>query len=364
MREVKVQSDAPFSGLAASPVEEVPSVSMIVLCRNERDFIAGCLDSLVANTYPKDRLEVLVADGMSEDGTRSIVESYAERYPFIRLIDNPKRIPATAANEGIKVATGDFVMIAGAHAIYPQEYVRRCVGYSHSYPTADNVGGVRLTVPRSNTVIGRSIAYVSSHRFGAGTASYHRGRSTPGWVDSVWGGCYRRKVFEKCGLYNEALRVGEDREFNQRLRERGGRVLLAPEIKCIYYARSKFIDHCRWAFRMGFWPFHAGKLVGRSLLSARNFVPLAFVLTLFVSLATAWCSRFGQVWLLGLLCSYFLASVVSSAALVQRERDPRYLFVVPLIFAATHVFYGIGSLHGIAKPVLRRWTAPETTVPV
>ncbi len=221
MREVKVQSDAPFSSLAASPVEEVPSVSMIVLCRNEKDFIAGCLDSLVANTYPKDRLEVLVADGMSEDGTRSIVESYAEKYPFIRLIDNPKRIPATAANEGIKVATGEFVMIAGAHAIYPQEYVWRCVGYSHSYPTADNVGGVCLTVPRSNTVIGRSIAYVSSHRFGAGTASYHRGRSTPGWVDSVWGGCYRRKVFEKCGLYNEALRVGEDREFNQRLRERG-----------------------------------------------------------------------------------------------------------------------------------------------
>lgn len=354
-------------GASPSNMNSLPSVSIVVLCRNEKDFIADCLDSLIANDYPKDHLELLVADGMSQDGTRSIVESYLEKYSFVKLVDNPKKIPATAANQGIRVAKGDLVMIAGAHARYPRDYVSKCVAYSKSYPTADNIGGVRSTEPRDNTVIGRVIAYVSSHRFGAGTASYHRGGSSPSWVDSVWGGCYRREVFNRVGLYNEALRVGEDREFNQRLRSSGGRVLLAPEINCTYYARSDILEYCRWAFRMGFWPFYAGKLVGRSLLSPRNFVPLAFVVALVLSLGTAWFTRVGQVSLAGILCAYVLGSLVSTATLVKKERDPRYFLVTPFVFGITHVLYGMGSLYGVATPAPSSpvgISSPEIKTPV
>src|ERR1700722_4398982 len=102
-------------------MDNLPLVSIVVLCRNEKDFIVKCLDSLVANDYPKTHLEVLVADGMSQDGTRNLVESYSKKHSFVKLLDNPKKIPATAANQGIKAAKGDLIMIAGAQALYPTD---------------------------------------------------------------------------------------------------------------------------------------------------------------------------------------------------------------------------------------------------
>jgi glycosyltransferase involved in cell wall biosynthesis len=331
-------------------MDDLPLISIVILCRNEENFIAECLDSFLANDYPKERLEVLVADGMSQDGTRDIVESYSKKHPFVKLVDNPKKIPATAANQGIRAAKGDLVMIAGAHAHYPADYVSKCVAYSQAYPAADNIGGIRWTEPRNQSPIGKSIAYVTSHRFGAGTAPYHRGGSSPSWVDSVWGGCYRKEVFERLGLYNESLVVGEDREFNRRLRGVGGRILQVPEISCTYYARSKFWDFCRWAFRMGFWPFYADKLVESRIVSLRNFAPLALIASLLVCLGITFRSPLGWISLLAIVIAYSLVTVTSAADLALRERDLRYLLLTPFIFGVTHVLYGMGSMYAILKP--------------
>jgi glycosyltransferase involved in cell wall biosynthesis len=330
---------------------DLPLVSIIVLCRNEGDFIAGCLDSLIANDYPKDRLEVIIADGMSQDGTRDIVESYSEKHTFVRLVNNPKRIPAAAANAGIRAAKGDFIMIAGAHAHYPKTYVSKCVAYAERYPGAHNIGGVRRTEPRDNTIVGKSIAYVSLHRLGAGPAAYHRGGNSPSWVDTVWGGCFHRELFDKVGLYNEELVVGEDRELNKRVRGLGGKILLVPEITCIYYARSKFSEHCRWVFRMGFWPFYASKIVGRSLVAPKNFVPLALVASIAVSLMASCFTSDGRYLFVGILAPYILGTIASAVALVKRERDLRYLIVAPFLFGVTHMIYGLGTTFAMFKPV-------------
>ena len=342
-------------------MDNLPFVSIVVLCRNERDFIANCLNSFLENDYPNERLEVLVTDGMSEDGTRDIVKSYSNKHPFIKLVDNPQKIPATAANQGIKVAKGDFVMIVGAHAHYPADYVSKSVAFALRYPAADNIGGVRRTEARENTFLGKSIAYVSSHRFGAGAAMYHRSRSSPSWVDSVWGGFYRKEVFEKLGLYNENLVVGEDREFNRRLRSSGGKILQVPEIKCTYYARSNFRDFCRWAFRMGFWPFYADRLVELRILSLRNFVPVALIFCLLLLLGIALLSPAGWLpfWLV--LFAYALGAVVSSVPLAISEHKLSYLVTAPFVFCITHFLYAIGSVYGVLKPAQRR---PEPDIPV
>ena len=321
------------------------------MCRNEQYSIAECLDSLIANHYPKDRLELFVSDGMSKDGTRAILESYSNKHSFLKMVDNPKQIPASAANEGIRVAKGDLIMIAGAHAVYPKDYISKCVAYAQKFPDADNIGGVRHTEPRTSTLIGRSIAYVSSHRLGAGTAGYHRSGKDPRWVESVWGGCYRREVFEKLGLFNEALVIGEDREFNRRLRGSGGKILQAPEIICTYYSRSGILDYTRWAFRMGFWPFYAERVSAKKLVSLRNFIPLAFVMALVFALGVSMRAPMGWYLLGAILSVYALASVVSAVALAAKQKDIRYLVLVPVIFAFTHIPYGLGSACGILKRV-------------
>jgi succinoglycan biosynthesis protein ExoA len=345
----------------------LPLVSMIVMCRNEKHSIVECLDSLLATDYPKDRLELFVSDGMSEDGTRAIVESYAENHSFLKLLDNPRKIPASAANEGIRVAKGDFIMIAGAHAVYPKDYISKCVAYAQKFPEAANIGGVRHTAPRENTLVGRSIAFVSSHRLGAGTAGYHRAGAIPRWVESVWGGCYRREVFEKLGLFNEALVVGEDREFNRRLRASGGKILQVPEITCTYYSRSKILDYSRWAFRMGFWPFYAERVSGKRLVSFRNFVPLAFIVVLVLALGLSLRTPAGWYLLGAILSVYVAACAVSAVAIAVNEKDPRHLLLAPAVFALTHIPYGVGSAYGILKrlpPADNRLQNSEGTLPV
>jgi succinoglycan biosynthesis protein ExoA len=345
----------------------LPLISVVVMCRNEEKSIGECLDSLVANHYPKDRLEIFVSDGMSEDGTRAIVGSYSKKYSFVRLIENPKKIPASAANEGIRVAKGDLIIIAGAHAVYPADYISKCAEYSIKFPEADNIGGVRCTEPRERTVIGTLIAYVSSHRLGAGTAGYHRSGVEPAWVDSVWGGCYRKEVFEKLGLYNEGLVIGEDREFNRRLRTSGRKILQAPEIKCTYYSRSNISDYGPWAFRMGFWPFYAERVSRKKLVSLRNFIPLGFVAALVLALALAFRTPPGWYLLVAILSIYVLACGASAFSLAVRKKDPRYLVLAPFIFALTHIPYGVGSVYGILKrvpPADRQLRNSESTLPV
>jgi succinoglycan biosynthesis protein ExoA len=345
----------------------LPRVTVIVLCRNEKDSIAECLDSLIANDYPKGRLEILVADGMSDDGTRAIVESYASRHSFVKLVDNPRKVPAAAANEGIRIAKGDLIMIAGAHAAYPNDYISKCVSYSQRYPDADNVGGVRCTKPRDKTITGKVIAYVSCHRLGAGAAAYHRTGGEPTWVQSVWGGCFRKEVFQEHGLFNEALVIGEDRDFNRRIRDSGGKILQVPEIECTYYARSELAAYCRWAFRMGFWPFHAEKLAGRRLVSFRNYVPLAFVTTLFLAFGSSLFTSAAWYFLGGLGSIYALACVGSAGSLVAREKDLKYFFLAPIVFGLTHILYGLGSAYGILKrvpPARKPFRNSEGTLPV
>src|ERR1700693_2771441 len=117
-----------------------PMISIIIPCRNEVRFIANCLDSVLGNGFPLERLEILIVDGMSDDGTRAIIRDYAARYPLVRLLDNLHRVTPYALNIGIREAKGDVIMRLDAHTICARDYIARCVGVILRYG-ADDVGG-------------------------------------------------------------------------------------------------------------------------------------------------------------------------------------------------------------------------------
>ena len=144
-----------------------PLVTVVILCRNERARIGACLDSLLANDYPKDRREILVVDGVSNDGTRDIVQNYSRRYPFIKSLDNPKRVIPTAMNIGVRNAGGEAITIVGAHSTYGEHYLSEWVKHLDEYG-ADEVGAVAQYIPRENTLLGRALVTVLVHPFGAG----------------------------------------------------------------------------------------------------------------------------------------------------------------------------------------------------
>jgi len=330
-----------------------PYVTVIIPCRNEEKFIGECLDSIIANDYPKDRFEVLVVVAVSEDRTREIVEGYADRYSSIRLFDNPKKIVPTALNTGIRSAKGEIIMRMDAHATYEKNYVSKCVKYLQEYK-ADNVGGIIITQPRINTLWGKAIALALSHRFGVGNSVFRTGTKKPMWVDTVFGGCYRKEVFEKIGLFNEDLVSTQDMEFNLRLKKEGGRVLLVPEIVSYYFTRSDFRSFCKNNFRNGLWailPFKYSKIMP---VSWRHLVPLAFVLSLIGSMAISAFSSifFWLFWLI--LGSYFLSNAYFSIKISKKEKDLKYIFIMPLIFGSLHLLYGLGSLWGTLRAAVSK----------
>ena len=324
-------------------------VSVIIPCRNEEKFIGICLDSILANDYPKERLEILVVDGSSEDGTREIVERYVEKYPFIRLLDNPKRIIPTAMNIGIKNTKGAIIMKIDAHSLYEKDYISKCISFLNKYD-ADNVGGLQVAIPRNNTIVGKAIVFSLSHPFGVGN-SHHRLRpEKPLWADTAYSGCYRREVFDRIGLYDENIARSEDVNINSRLREVGGKILLVPEIVGYYYARSKFSEFCKHNFDNGFWINYPLKY-GRKLFSWRHLIPLSFTVSLISAATLSVLSPIFFKLLVFILGMYFLINIYFSCKISIKEKNLVYLVIMPIVFASLHIGYGLGSLAGLARVV-------------
>ena len=326
-------------------------VSVIIPCRNEEKYIEECLDSVINQDYPKEKLEVLVVDGMSEDRTREVIEKYTKQYLFIKLLNNPKKITPVAFNIGVKNSNGDFIIIMGAHSVYERDYISKCVKYSNEY-NADNVGGIWKIVPREKTLVAKSIAFASSSIFGAGDAYYRRGYSgEPRWVDTVFGGCYKKEVFDKIGLFNENLLRSQDMEFNLRLRKAGGKILLAPDIVSYYYPKSNLKDFFVHNFEDGVWITYPLKFRIKAFCW-RHLMPLIFVSSL---IGTIILGTFTPIffWLfLTIIVMYLLTNIYFSMKIAAKQKDIRYLFLIPVAFATRHIGYGLGSVWGLIKLII------------
>ncbi len=317
-----------------------PFVSVVVPCRNEVKFLGRTLDSILAGDYPAERMEVIVADGMSEDGTRELIAQYAERDGRMRMIDNPERMTPVALNRAIAAAKGEIIVRIDGHAEVSANYVSRAVHYLET-TEAWNVGGVMRVVARSDGFFADAIVVALSHRFGVGNAEYRFGGGEPRWVDTVQGGCWRREVFTRIGGFNERLERTQDMEFNLRLKAAGGKVLMIPDIRYDYFARTGFWAFTRHNFWNGEWavlPFLHSDVIP---VSPRHLAPLVFALALMFGMAVAPWSW----WVLAMFAGpYALSNIgVSMAA----ARSLKMLFTLPLAFASLHLGYGFGSVAGV-----------------
>jgi hypothetical protein len=333
---------------------------------------------VLASDYPAERLEILVVDGMSGDGTRAIVDGYAARCPALRVLDNPATITPAALNRGIGEARGEWVVRVDAHARLAPDYISQCVAWAES-SGADNVGGRMRTLPRGSGLLAEAIAAALGHPFGVGNSAFRTSVAEPRWVDTVFGGCYRRETLARVGEFNERLPRGQDLEFNLRLKRAGGRTLLVPSICCDYFARCDLRSFLRHNWTNGVWairPFAASEIVP---VRPRHLVPLGLVLALGTALAIGLAPlgalppgplEFGplaplpaeQGWLaalpaapgglrfwplLLLVSCYVAAALAATAQWSWRNRNVRLALLLPGVFAGLHLAYGLGSLWGV-----------------
>jgi glycosyltransferase involved in cell wall biosynthesis len=253
----------------------------VILCRNERDYIEACLRSILAQEPPPGGFEVVVADGMSTDGTREILHKLCSEDPRLRIVDNPLLITPCAMNVGISQAKGRYIAIMGAHTEYARDYVCSCVELLEEHPEACCSGGP--IVSRGKGVFGRAVAAAMSHPAGIGNAK-HRFPNYEGYAEGACFPMFRREVFDAIGLYDEQLVRNQDDDFNFRIARNGGKVYISPRARCVYYVRESPLQLFRQYFQYGFWRV-AVLRKHRIPASIRQIVPVSFFGLMFLLLA-------------------------------------------------------------------------------
>lgn len=319
--------------------------------RNEARYIERCLNAVLAQDYPHDRLELLIADGMSEDGTREVVRGLIGEHPTfsIRMLDNPGRIVSTGLNIALRHAQGEILVRVDGHCEIAEDYIKKCVSHLQ-HGDVDGVGGSMETI--GETPLACAISLAMSSVFGVGDSAFRTVRGRTMLVDSVPFPAYTRASMENAGLYDEELVRNQDDEYNYRLRKLGGKILLAEDVRSRYYSRGSLNSLWRQYYLYGFYKVRVMQKHPRQM-RPRQFVPPLFVLGLLSVLFVSLFSPLGFWLFVFAVGAYLLLNLAVSIRISQRN-GWQYLPVLPLVFLFLHFSYGSGFLVGLVR-FIDRW---------
>jgi glycosyltransferase involved in cell wall biosynthesis len=323
----------------------VSIVSIIVPCRNERRYIEAFCNGVLRQSLPAGwTMQLVVADGDSDDGTREILERVAAADARVRVIANPRRIVSTGLNAALAQAEGEVIVRMDVHTEYAGDYVAQCIA-ALVETGADNAGGPWRAEPDDGGgPMQQAVAAAFQSRWVAGGA-LSRKLDHDGWVDTVYLGAWPRRTFDRFGGFDEALVRNQDDEHNLRIVKGGGRVWQSSRIRSVYRPRAALRQVFRQYLQYGYWKPFVMRKHGQPA-SARHLVPAAFVGGLIVTAVLALAG--GAAWpLVGLVGLYGL-TVIAMTLGVARERQPSMaaLLRVPAVIVSYHLSYGIGSLLG------------------
>ncbi len=320
--------------------------TIIIPSRNEANFISKTLDSIISQDFPGDNLEIIISDGMSDDGTREIIQDYQDKYSNIKIIDNPERIVPSGFNRALNLAGGQIIIRIDGHAEIDRNYVANCVT-AMKEKNADCVGGA--TKHSAKRMVGKIVNMAQSSKFGVGGVAFREGVKIGEYVDTLAFGAYKREIFEKIGGYDEELIRNQDDEFNLRLTQSGGKIWLDPTIKSIYYPRNSLKKLFIQYFQYGFYKVRVMQK-RRGFASWRHLVPGAFVLSLFGSVLLLPVYHFPFYVIFG---SYVIANFTATLyELLKSKKAQMYSLIssfalLPITFFTLHFSYGLGFLCGL-----------------
>ncbi len=358
--------------------QNIPPITLILPIRNEARYIERCLNAIMAQDYPSDCLEILIADGMSTDGTRDIVETFKQpaQSPVlsesegaakgsnvqrfnIKLLDNPEKIVPTGLNVALRQAKGEIIIRVDGHCEIAPDYVSNCVRHLRE-DGVDCVGGPIQTI--GETYKAQTIAIAMSSPFGVGGSPFRTVKDKAMLVDSVAFPAYTRQAIEKAGLFDEELVRNQDDEYNYRLRKLGGRILLSPDIRSRYYSRGSLCSLWCQYFQYGYWKVRVLQKHPRQM-RPRQFVPPLFVGALILSFAVEAfnVSTFTIPPLSLILVPYLIANLTASI-ITSAKRGWRHLPILLLVYATLHLSYGLGFLIGLIR-FAHRWGDKQGKVP-
>lgn len=321
-----------------APVE----VTIVVPTLDERASVGACLRSVQAQT--EQRLQILVVDGGSCDGTIECVKEIAADDPRVELLHNPMQTVPYALNLALAAARAKWLVRVDAHATIPPGYVENAVQLLQAGAWG-GVGGVKRAIGR--TPAGRAVAAAMSSRFGVGGSTYHYGRARRE-VEHVPFGAYPVSLARELGGWGERFTVNQDFEFDHRLRMNGHRILFDPTLTIDWECRQTIRDLYRQYRRYGRGKVTVALTHPRSV-KARHLGPPVLVLGMATSLVLAALSRPVRAPATSFIGLYGATLVLASARTAWSLGDWRSRAYVPHAFLAMHFGWGIGFLEGLSR---------------
>jgi GT2 family glycosyltransferase len=328
------------------------TVSVVIPMYNAASYVGRCLESVLRQDYPAERIEIVVVDGSSTDSSVSVVRKFMNEHPRIRLLPNPMRLTNHGLNIGIRDAKGDVIVFLGCRGVLEPTFVTKCIENLREVKEAAVVGGVvgmGYTSP-----LGKAIGLALASPFGVGSARYRYAKE-PQFTDTVQFGAYRREVFDQVGLVDENMILADDDELNWRITKTGRKILMNPEIKFLYYPRHSVSALFRQYFGYGRGRATALKK-HPDKLSLKHVVPSAFTLFVIVGFVVSLLVPYAWIPYASIWGLYLAAAVFCSTKIAAREGWNLFP-ILPVLFFVIHISYGLGFLreciggHRPPKPV-------------
>jgi glycosyltransferase involved in cell wall biosynthesis len=323
-------------------------VSIMIPVYNERPYLRKCLESILNNKLDFKKAEILIADGMSIDGTRDILKEYSKKYKFIKVIDNRKRYQAAGLNLAIKMAKGEILVRCDAHCEYPVNYISELVRY-HKKNIADNIGGGIISSPSITGSKPEAIAVALNSKLAVGISYRTLKSNKPIYLETVIYGSFKKELFDKVGLYDESFKIGEDLDLNLRITGSGGKIAMLPWLKIKYYQRSNFKSLAKMFSRYGFWKNKVNKK-HKKLSSVRQLFPPLFVIYNLLLIILLFISLKVFLFLLPLLILYILLLLTDAAQKTFKNKKKPLFFIYYIISVINiHYSYGLGYIAGAIR---------------
>jgi succinoglycan biosynthesis protein ExoA len=313
----------------------VPHISIVMPCYNEEESIGKSIETLVDEYFEKN-CELIVVNGMSNDGTNKVVQSLINQGLQIKFLKNKKKLQTYGLNLGISEAKGEIIVRADAHSLYPPRYVKKCVELLKK-TGASNVGGVML--PQGKKIVQKAIALALQHPAGVGNAKFHLGNYS-GYVDTVYLGTYWKRLFDEIGLYDTNCETNEDAEFNIRILKSNKKVYLDSSIKVIYFPRSSLKDLAVQYFKYGRGRCYT-TLKHRKITSARQLAPVILIIILLTSFILSFWNPLFLLIPLSYLVALFLIALLSWT---NQNIPLKQRILTGVAWAIMHVSWGVGFL--------------------
>lgn len=325
--------------------QDLPYVTAMIVVRNEEAYIKQAVLSFLNQEYPKNRMELLLIDGMSEDRTveqaEQAVIQYEKEYEKVKVkyLENPKKNLAAGWNIGIREAKGEYVVRIDAHAQADPKLIPTCVNILRENAEVACAGGCLETAPL--TPEGRIIADVLSSPFGVGNSKFRYSKQS-GIVDTVAYGVYRKSIFDQAGYFNEDFQRNQDNDMHGRIKKCGGRFYLEASVKNIYHSRETVKGMMRQAYGNGRWILIGlKKSESREGISLRHLTPLLFVTGQIFLLTGGIFNRVFRYLCIAMYALYFGAALCFA---FQKTKKPINILKMTGLYWLLHLSYGLGSL--------------------